>query len=285
MLCCGLLSYPTYGQPVATAGVSIPVPSVTVEIRTTTDFYEPLSPHGEWVVIGSYGRCWRPAGVEAGWRPYCNGKWQMTDAGWYWVSDEPWAWATYHYGRWNFAAESGWYWVPQIQWAPAWVSWHSGGGYVGWAPLFPYGVRVISPQAYVFVEERNFMEPVRLSTVVADNTTVISRIVAHEAPANAVVEKATGRKVEAVPAQELRHQTEAAVVSKQSYEPCPPTLVPLSQREAVWDACVTTGQQTGRSGRRASVPTPRNDRKSWTENQESATTASDPKSEAKSGRQ
>src|SRR6266498_384178 len=134
-LCGGLLGCATYGQPEVAVAVSVPLPSV--EIRAEADFYEPLAPQGEWVVIGSYGRCWRPARVEAGWRPYCNGYWQRTDAGWYWVSDEPWAWATYHYGRWDFNAEFGWYWVPQIQWAPAWVSWHSGGGYVGWAPLQP----------------------------------------------------------------------------------------------------------------------------------------------------
>ncbi|HXT41808.1 MAG TPA: DUF6600 domain-containing protein, partial [Candidatus Angelobacter sp.] len=129
LVMCGAVSgYTTFGQPSLSVGVSVPLPAV--EIRTDSDFYEPLTPLGEWVVIGSYGRCWRPARVEAGWRPYCNGKWQRTDAGWYWVSDEPWAWATYHYGRWDFTDQYGWYWVPQTQWAPAWVSWHSGGGYV-----------------------------------------------------------------------------------------------------------------------------------------------------------
>src|SRR6266850_8446896 len=94
---------------------------------------------------------------------YCNGHWQRTDAGWYWVSDEPWAWATYHYGRWDLNPRLGWVWVPRTEWAPAWVSWHQGGGYTGWAPLHPSarftpnGVaeaneRVIPPRAYVFVE-------------------------------------------------------------------------------------------------------------------------------------
>src|SRR5882672_9188072 len=119
--------------PAVVTQVEVPV----VVIQTESDFYEPLSPHGEWVVIGSYGRCWRPARVEVGWRPYCHGNWQRTDAGWYWVSDEPWAWATYHCGRWDFADQYGWYWVPQTRWVPAWVSWYEGGGYVGWAPLQP----------------------------------------------------------------------------------------------------------------------------------------------------
>ena len=111
------------GHTTYAAEVSV---DVGVAIHTESDFYEPLTPHGEWVVVGSYGRCWRPSRVEADWRPYCNGSWQRTDAGWYWASDEPWGWATYHYGRWDFDAEFGWYWVPQTQWAPAWVSWHEG---------------------------------------------------------------------------------------------------------------------------------------------------------------
>jgi hypothetical protein len=208
VLCAALLGaltgYTTYGQT-----------SVSVEIRTESDFYVPLTPYGEWVVVGSYGRCWRPSHVDADWRPYSEGYWQRTDAGWYWVSDEPWGWATYHYGRWNFTDQYGWYWVPQTQWAPAWVSWHSGGGYIGWAPLYPSGVRVISPRAYVFVEEGHFMEPVRHSTLVVNNTTIINKTVINEAPATAAIEKASGRKVQAVAVQELRHKEEAPVVAKQ----------------------------------------------------------------------
>jgi len=208
-----LTGYTTYGQPSVSVGVSVSLPSV--EIRAESDFYEPLTPYGRWEVVGSYGRCWIPGHVEADWRPYCNGSWQRTDAGWYWVSDEPWAWATYHYGRWNLSADFGWYWVPQTQWAPAWVSWHSGGGYIGWAPLYPSDVRVISPRAYVFVEERHFMEPVSRSTVVVNSTTIINKTVINKGPATAAIEKASGRKVQTVPVQELRHKAEAAVVAKQ----------------------------------------------------------------------
>ena len=236
VLCSALPGYTIHGQLSASIGVSVPLP--VVEIRAESDFYEPLTPHGEWVVIGSYGRCWRPRRVEAGWRPYCNGYWQRTDAGWYWVSDEPWGWATYHYGRWDFSEQYGWYWVPQTQWAPAWVSWHSGGGYVGWAPLLPsvrvsasgyvgFNASLISPRAYVFVEQRRFLEPIRPTTVVVNNTTIINKTVIitntkivnntviNEGPATAVIEKANGRKVEAVPVRELRQKQEAAVVSKQ----------------------------------------------------------------------
>ena len=221
-LCGALLGCTAYGQPTVEVGVGVSLPSVevnlpSVEIRTVSDFDEPLAPQGDWVVIGSYGRCWRPGHVARDWRPYSEGSWQRTDAGWYWVSDEPWAWATYHYGRWNFTDGDGWYWVPQTQWAPAWVSWHEGGGYIGWAPLQPPGVTVILPQAYVFVEDRHFMEPVSRSTVVVNNTTIINKtVINNQGPDTAVIEKAGGRKIAAVPVQELRHKQEAAVVAKQS---------------------------------------------------------------------
>jgi len=209
-----LTGYPTYGQLSVSVGVTVPLPSV--EIRAESDFYEPLAPQGEWVVIGTYGRCWRPGHVDRDWRPYSEGYWQRTDNGWFWVSDEPWGWATYHYGRWNMSAEYGWYWVPQTQWAPAWVSWHSGGGYIGWAPLYPSGVTIISPQAYVFVEERHFTEPVRRSTLIVNNTTIINRTtVINEGPSTATIEKASGRKVQQIAIRELRHQEEAPVVARQ----------------------------------------------------------------------
>ena len=203
-----------YVQPTAVQ-VEASDGSAEISIRTEDDFYAPLTPYGRWQVVGSYGRCWIPGRVGADWRPYCEGYWQRTDAGWYWVSDEPWGWATYHYGCWDLSPEYGWYWVPQTQWAPAWVSWHSGGGYIGWTPRYPSGVRVISPRAYVFVEERHFTEPVRRSTLVVNNTTIINQTVMNQAPSTALIEKASGRKVQALPVQELRHKTESTVVAKQ----------------------------------------------------------------------
>jgi len=105
--------------------------------------------------------------------------------------------------------------MPQTRWAPAWVSWHSGGGYFGWAPLSPPGVRVISPQAYVFVQEGHFMDPVRRSTWVANNSALLKKTVAGRAPTAAVIEKASGRKLVSVPVQDLRRQAEAPVAAKQ----------------------------------------------------------------------
>jgi len=45
--------------------------SASVNIHADADFYAPLAANGTWIDVGSYGRCWRPAGVAVGWRPYC----------------------------------------------------------------------------------------------------------------------------------------------------------------------------------------------------------------------
>ena len=191
--------------------------SASVRIRAVSDFHQPLASHGTWVEVGSYGRCWRPAGVAVGWRPYAYGSWVWTDYGWYWETDEPWGWACYHYGNWTFDPVVGWVWVPRVAWSPAWVSWRTGGGYWGWAPLPPAGV-VIAPRHYVFVETRHFHKRIRPNAVIVDNTVVINktteiknvrrevtvkdasaaseaRIVVNEGPNRADVEKATGSKV------------------------------------------------------------------------------------------
>src|SRR5690606_30432372 len=71
-------------------------------------------------------------------RPYyTNGHWVMTEYGNTWVSDYPWGWAAFHYGRWVYSNFYGWLWIPDSQWGPAWVVWRQGGGYYGWAPMGP----------------------------------------------------------------------------------------------------------------------------------------------------
>lgn len=123
--------------------VDVDAPPVSVETFETS-----LAPYGSWVVVGGYGRVWRPH-VHAGWRPYFYGRWEWTSEGWLWVSDEPFGWAAYHYGRWTTDPAYGWVWVPGHQWAPAWVSWRYSGDVVGWAPLGP-GVSVyVSSTPYV----------------------------------------------------------------------------------------------------------------------------------------
>jgi len=102
------------------------------------DFYDQLSPYGEWVDHPDHGYIWIPdAGPD--FRPYSTeGHWVWTeDAEWMWVSDYDWGWAPFHYGRWDQDQHYGWYWVPGYEWSPAWVAWRDGGDYYGWAPIRP----------------------------------------------------------------------------------------------------------------------------------------------------
>jgi hypothetical protein len=100
-------------------------------------FYSPLSHYGEWVNC-EFGTGWRPLHVRHDWRPYLDGRWVWSDYGWYWVSDEPFGWATFHYGRWLYDDYYGWIWIPGNDWGPAWVEWCYTDDYIGWAPLSPY---------------------------------------------------------------------------------------------------------------------------------------------------
>jgi hypothetical protein len=102
-------------------------------------FYTKLDRYGDWRETSDYGYVWQPREAESSrnWRPYTNGRWVYSDAGWTWVSEEPFGWATYHYGRWTRLRNVGWVWVPGDEWAPAWVSWRKSNDYVGWAPLPP----------------------------------------------------------------------------------------------------------------------------------------------------
>src|SRR6516225_5953860 len=74
-------------------------------------FHDQLAPHGRWVVAGSYGNCWVPSGVAAGWAPYTYGQWDYSDYGWTWASNDPWGDIPYHYGTWAWVDGYGWVWV------------------------------------------------------------------------------------------------------------------------------------------------------------------------------
>ena len=101
-------------------------------------FYDELSPYGTWIQDPEYGYVWRPDVDQDDFRPYySNGRWAMTEYGNTWVSDYDWGWAPFHYGRWVTNRYNNWLWIPDVTWGPAWVSWRSGGGYYGWAPLGP----------------------------------------------------------------------------------------------------------------------------------------------------
>ena len=142
-------------------------------------FYNNLS-GGNWIDVEGYGYGWQPdvAVNDPNWRPYADGYWAYTDDGWTWISYEDFGWATYHYGRWAKMADYGWVWFlgSDLDWGPAWVSWRTGGDYVGWAPLPPRGPGIvyegqpiggqvdiefdIGPAYYNFIDARFIGEPV-----------------------------------------------------------------------------------------------------------------------------
>ncbi|HEX4438932.1 MAG TPA: DUF6600 domain-containing protein [Thermoanaerobaculia bacterium] len=129
-------------------------------------FHDSLAPHGRWVATSSYGSCWVPGGVAAGWAPYTDGQWAWTDYGWTWASSDSWGDIAYHYGTWVWSPPYGWVWVPGTVWAPSWVTWAYSDDYIGWAPVpvsFALGGGgyvgapiVVSQSSYVFVPSRQF---------------------------------------------------------------------------------------------------------------------------------
>src|SRR4029079_1592891 len=101
-------------------------------------FYDDLAPYGNWVERPHRGWCWVPRHTShRHWRPYQYGHWVLTDYGWTWVSDEPYGWATYHYGRWYLDPDYGWEWIPGDEWGPAWVSWQGPKDHGGRGPPPP----------------------------------------------------------------------------------------------------------------------------------------------------
>lgn len=140
------------------------------ERRTLDLFYDQLDPYGDWLEVEGYGFVFHPTVArDRDWRPYVDGSWLRSDQGWVWKSNEPFGWATYHYGRWIRLNKRGWVWVPGSEWAPAWVAWRANEDYVGWAPLPPeayspngFNFAVddyydIGAGSYVFVTRRNFI--------------------------------------------------------------------------------------------------------------------------------
>ena len=218
-------------------------------------FYDELSLYGDWMFTRSYGWVWFPRNVHPYWRPYVEGRWVVTDYGWTWASYEPFGWATYHYGRWTWDPRFGWLWVPGTDWGPAWVSWQSGGGYIGWAPLPPavgfeigFGIRLgnfdisigIRSDAYSFVSERSFLDsrvarhliPTARNVTIIHNTTNITNYtyvdnrVYNRGVDIARIERATGRNVERLRVVDSRDKTRAEVAGDavRIYRPEPQRL-------------------------------------------------------------
>ena len=165
----------TMAQP----GVDMPVES----------FYDDLAPYGQWRQNPTYGQVWMPD-VPGDFQPYAtNGHWAVTEYGNTWVSDYDWGWAPFHYGRWLFDDYYGrWVWVPDSEWGPAWVSWRSGGGYYGWAPLgpgmsinvninLPFNYWTFVPQMYITSPRvYSYCIPRTRVVNVYHNTTIINNV-------------------------------------------------------------------------------------------------------------
>ncbi len=174
--------------------VVTPQPNVVTQPMALPDyslFYDRLAPFGRWFEVNGYGYCWRPTITVAGWRPYVDGCWVWSSLGWAWQSNEPFGWATYHYGRWVNLARYGWIWVPGSDWAPAWVAWRQSRDCVGWAPLPPetgvfsgayrdcdsrYG---LGPSSYTFINTTQFVSPtyINIYAPVTRQTTIFQHSV------------------------------------------------------------------------------------------------------------
>jgi hypothetical protein len=163
---------PTVSEQAAPAPAAQPVVD-DADPSALTTFRPVLDPYGSWVSDPKYGTVWVPhrEAVGADFAPYVSrGHWALTaDDDWIWVSDYPFGWAVFHYGRWVWIGAGGWAWVPGRTYANAWVVWRvpsAGYAYVGWAPMPPswvwmngYAVTlwygppvpyVFCPSAYVF---------------------------------------------------------------------------------------------------------------------------------------
>jgi Family of unknown function (DUF6600) len=115
--------------------------------------YAALDGAGDWRATDKYGEVWVPTALPATWTPYRDGHWRwLAPWGWSWVDDQPWGFATSHYGRWLYG-DGHWSWVPgkltaHPVWAPAVVaflgtpgvglSYADGSGpAIAWFPLAP----------------------------------------------------------------------------------------------------------------------------------------------------
>ena len=125
---------------VCTLGLTLTPPGASPAYAGQEDaalFQEALSAYGQWLNHGQHGLVWRPRQVSRNWQPYANGRWVPTQDGYVFETDEPWGWATYHYGNWLTTNDHGWVWVPGRTWYPHTVNWRTSDENVGWAPVPP----------------------------------------------------------------------------------------------------------------------------------------------------
>jgi hypothetical protein len=132
-------------------------------------FYDVLTPFGSWVDDSRLGLIWVPSkdGLGESFVPYgTHGRWThrelsvVTERGpapfheYVWVSELPWGWVTFHYGRWAYTGDRGWAWIAGRRYAGAWVDWRAprdtrdtdkSNGVVGWGPTPPAHVWRVAP--------------------------------------------------------------------------------------------------------------------------------------------
>jgi hypothetical protein len=201
-------------------------------------FYSNLSPHGSWHVSSRYGRVWQPAIYRPGWNPYYDGHWEYSNVGWIWVSDYRWGAVPYHYGTWVADPYYGWVWVPGYTWAPAWVVFRTGYDVIGWAPVSPSftlgfsfggGYQPAVSTGFVFVPthqftshrirryavpEAQYRTTIRNTTIV-NNLRIENNVVVNRGPDVRVIERATGRRIQAAPVERVTRVSPFASVTRQ----------------------------------------------------------------------
>lgn len=198
--------------------------------QTSPDGYnmDDLNNYGEWVHVTHYGDAWRPYVVED-WMPFDNGYWTYTDAGWTWISYEPFGWIVYHYGNWYDDPAYGWVWIPSDNsWSPARVDWIDYGDFVGWSPMPPPGIVYASPWE---ARGKKYWEVVRRQDFDKENVgdyrvknpvrnTLGGRGVTGEPPDRIEIQNATGNSID-----KIKLPRETVMVQKREVErmKLPPT--------------------------------------------------------------
>ena len=118
--------YPIYDEPVIRDGQRVSAASVaSIDV-----FYDQLDPYGTWYDDPTYGWAFTPS--QAGLHPVHERPLEVHGRRPRVGHNDPFGWATAHYGRWVY--QNGWVWVPDTTWGPAWVRWRQGDGWIGWAP-------------------------------------------------------------------------------------------------------------------------------------------------------
>ncbi len=128
----------------------LPIQPAWADAEDAAIFYEELAKFGNWYEDEDYGPAWYPTqdptqeppkAYDATFRPNVDGRWTPTDQGFMFETNEPWGWATYHYGNWTLSNQGRWIWVPGRTWYPNTVNFKTSEEYVGWAPLPPPKVK------------------------------------------------------------------------------------------------------------------------------------------------